>query len=46
MGTNMNKFVGLPPAQIKYLEAAQHLFVNDQHNDAYLKEKLPDHRHL
>jgi hypothetical protein len=35
MGTNINKLVPLPPAQIKYSEAAQHLFVNDQHNDEY-----------
>jgi hypothetical protein len=33
MGTNMNTFIPLPPAQMKYLETAQHLFVNDQHND-------------
>jgi hypothetical protein len=35
MGANMNKFIPLPPAQMKYLEAAQHLFVNNQHNDEY-----------
>ena len=35
MGSNMNKFIPLPPAQMKYLEAAQHLFVNDEHNDEY-----------
>ena len=27
--------IPVPPAQMKYLEAAQHLFVNDQHNDEY-----------
>jgi hypothetical protein len=41
MGTNMNKFIPLSPAQMKYLEAAQHLFVNDQGVvHAYVDQKV------
>jgi hypothetical protein len=46
MGTNMNKFIPLPPAKMKHLEAAQHLFVLLMINTMMNTEMSSNTQHL